>query len=108
MQASTISRPKKGFFSSSTLLILAFATAFFPRLLDLAGFPSLVNFIHFFFVPLASAWIIVQAPNRSPSEMATIKVILGSITALFGVMVASALLNDAGIINLVISFSAMD
>jgi len=36
--------------------------------------------------------------------MATIKVILGSITALFGVMVASALLNDAGIINLVISF----
>ncbi len=104
MQAISIPRKQKGFISSSTLLILAFSTAFFPRLLDSAGFPSAINFVHFLFVPVASIWIILQAPNKSRAQLDTLKTMLGGLFFLFAVMVASALLNQAGIINLVLSF----
>jgi hypothetical protein len=54
MQIETLpSEKKKGYISSTNLVLIALATAFFPRMLMLVKIPSIVNFLHFASVPLA-------------------------------------------------------
>ncbi len=102
--SSYITYKPKAFVDSSTLLLLAFSTAFFPRLLDTIGFPAAVNFLHFLFVPLACCWVIAQAPNRDRTQIATAKVLISSLCTLLTVMIASAILNSAGLINVAVSY----
>lgn len=90
---------QKGVLSSSTLLLLAFASAFFPRILESVGAPSPINFLHFMVLPAACGFIISNTHSRSRRQMAIVKSIIFGLLALFAISTASALLNNAGLIN---------
>lgn len=92
------------YIQSSTLLLLAFASVFFPRLLDTLGAPSLVNFFHFFVVPFAFIVALFQTRTKNRNQISISKEILCGLLILLGVMFASALLNKAGFINVVLNY----
>lgn len=104
MQFTTSSPQQNELVSNSTLLLLAFATAFFPRILDMLGAPSPVNFLHFATVPLVSAWILTQRPVNDKRHVASCKALFAGLFIFLVIATASALLNDAGVINVVLSF----
>lgn len=93
------STKQKGFLSSSTLLLLAFASAFFPRILEAVGAPSPVNFLHFMVLPAACGFILSNSHSRSRRQIAIVKSIIFGLLVLFVIATASALLNNAGLIN---------
>jgi len=89
---------------NSTLLLLAFTTAFLSRVLHALGVPSLVNFLHLAAVPLAC--IVALCTNRSKDQcqIQISRSILLGLYFMLAVMTASALLNNTGIINVVFEF----
>jgi hypothetical protein len=95
---------KKGYIKSSTLILLAFATAFFPRILDTLGAPSPVNFAHFAFVPFACGFALAKSRTKNRNQILISKMLLSGILVLFGVITASALVNNAGLSNLILEF----
>jgi hypothetical protein len=95
---------QKGQLTNSTLLLIAFATAFFPRILDAAGVPSVVNFVHFAVVPVACGIALAKTRVRDKKQIASVTALFISLTVFFGLMTASALLNNAGLINVFVNF----
>jgi hypothetical protein len=95
---------EKGHLANSTLLLIAFATAFFPRIIDTMGAPSTINFLHFAVVPVASGIVLLKTRVRDRQQIASVQALVTSLTVLFGIMLASALLNNAGLINVVMNF----
>lgn len=93
-----------GYIKNSTLLVIAFATAFFPRVLDSVGFPSAVNFVHFITVPLACGIVLLQSKTRDRNQILISRSLLVGLTVLLGVTIASALMNNAGVINAILDF----
>lgn len=95
---------KKGYVKSSTLVILAFATAFLARCLESLGAPSPVNFLHFLAVPFACGVVLSTSKSKNQNQISISWLIIGGLFILLGVIFASALLNEAGVINAVLSF----
>lgn len=96
--------PKKEYVSSSLLIYFAFCTAFFPRILDAVGFPSVVNFLHFAVVPLVLAIVVTTAKSKGRDQIAVSGTLLLGILFFFGVFLISALINNAGLINAILDF----
>jgi hypothetical protein len=99
-----VSPPKQNglIISGSTLVLLAFATVFFPRVLTAMKIPSAINFLHFIVVP--SVVIFVLSKTRSIVRGQICKNILFGLLILLIVNFASAFLNTAGFINAVLDF----
>ena len=94
----------QSYIQSSTLLLLAFVTVFFPRVLDTLGAPSLVNFFHFFVVPFAFLIALFQTRTKNRNQISISKELLLGLFLLLGVMIASAFLNKAGFINIILNY----
>ncbi|MBW4596880.1 MAG: hypothetical protein KME46_29305 [Brasilonema angustatum HA4187-MV1] len=92
-------RPKQGIIRNSTLFLLGFATAFFPRLLSSYGAPSAINFVHFLVIPTVVGIAIFTTELKDRKQIAMIGELVFGIGILLACMTASALLNQAGIIN---------
>jgi hypothetical protein len=88
--------------SGSTLVLIAFTTVFFPRVLTAMKIPSAINFLHFIVVPIVV--IFVLSKTRSAIRSLICKKILFGLLILLAVTFASALLNTAGFINAVLDF----
>lgn len=88
----------------SGLMVIAIATAFFPRILVTLGAPQATNFIHFAIVPLACAITIFRAKTRSRYQRETVRLAFFGLMLLLIAIVSSALYNSAGLINTVLSF----
>ena len=104
-QASLNQKEKPhGYISSSNLVILALAAAFFPRVLMMLKIPSAINFLHFVVVPLA--WVVAMATTRTRDvkQLALARSIVTALWILLLVEFASAILNEAGWINAVLHF----
>jgi hypothetical protein len=95
---------KNGYISSTLLVLIALASAFFPRILMLIKVPSIVNFLHFVTVPLAFAVALSKSRSKDPQQIATSKKILFALLLILTVGFASALFNNAGVINVVLHF----
>ncbi|HEY9660086.1 MAG TPA: hypothetical protein V6C65_16635, partial [Allocoleopsis sp.] len=95
---------RRGFVASSSLALLAFATAFFPRVIAALGIPAAVNFLHFITIPFASFYVLSQSRTRDYRQIALAQGILFGLGALLAVITASALVNSAGVINVVLDF----
>ena len=95
---------KSNYINSSSLILLAFATAFFPRILDTAGAPSAINFVHFAIVPLVCAIALFKTRTRDRKQILVSKSLLLGLFIFLVVIFASAFLNDAGVVNAVIEF----
>ncbi|MCW6038844.1 hypothetical protein K4A83_21640 [Spirulina subsalsa FACHB-351] len=94
----------RGYIQTSTLILLAFASAYFSRVLDSIGFPSFINFAHFATIPLA-CWIALTKSRSKDREQTAISwMLFAGLFIFLWIMFASALLNDAGIINVIVNF----
>ena len=99
-----VPKKKEGYISNFKLVMLAFATAFFPRLIDAAGAPSAINFLHFICVPIAFFVVLNTTKIKDRHQIVISRSLLSGLVILFGVMTASAFWNNAGVINLVLDF----
>ena len=89
---------------NSTLIIIAFATTFFPRLLTYFGAPSPINFVHFFTIPAVCGVAIFTTQIKNRKHIATAWELIIGLTILLACMLTSALINKAGIINIVLQY----
>lgn len=95
---------QKGFISSSRLILIAFATAFFPRILESMGAPAPINFVHFVMVPIVCLLVYLRSRNVSRQQRRLMQAILTGLYLYFAVSTASALLNRAGAVNIFLNF----
>ena len=96
-------KEKKAFIANSILIILAFASAFFPRIISSVGIPKIINFIHFPTVLLACSIVIVKTQIKDKNQISIAKDLIIGLFVLLTVMAASALLNQAGLINMFVA-----
>ncbi|MGB3616016.1 MAG: hypothetical protein WBA10_19650 [Elainellaceae cyanobacterium] len=90
--------------SNSKLMLFAFSVAFFPRLLSYFGAPSIINLAHLFIVPAAACIVLLTSKARHRQQISIAWELIFAMGIFFAVMVASALINDAGEINVCLQF----
>jgi hypothetical protein len=93
-----------GYLTNSTLVLIAFASAFFPRVMMMLKLPSIVNFLHFVAVPFSCSVVLAKARSKDRKQISISKEVLIALIYLLIVEIASALVNGAGLINVVLSF----
>ena len=99
---------KKSFYKISGLLITAFSTAFYSRIVcSVTRLPSVLNHLHFA-VPLMTAMILTTARPKDPKQISIVWMLLSGLLTLLGVMTTSALINHAGIINVIFDFLILE
>ena len=87
---------------SSILVLLTFATAFFPRVVAAIGVPSLVNFVHFGVLAILVGLTLPRTPVKIWNYLS--KQIWFGLFILLVLIVASALFNLAGVSNVILDF----
>jgi hypothetical protein len=90
------------FIKNHIIILLVFASAFFPRMLTAVGAPSLINFAHLIFVPITCIFIVVQ--TRTRIRVYAVLELLAGLMIMLAVVVSSALVNQAGVINVVLDY----
>ncbi len=99
------SLPKNdGTLSNTTMLLWSFATAFFPRLFTYFGAPAILNFVHFGIVPIAAAITLWTSRVRDRRQVRVAQDLLWAMGILLGVMITSAIINQASIVNVFLYF----
>ncbi|MDF5728063.1 MAG: hypothetical protein PUP92_08475, partial [Rhizonema sp. PD38] len=98
------SNNKKSFIKTSVLILIAYASAFFPRIIQSIGAPSIINFLHFATVPLAFGIAATTAKTKNRNQITIFWELTFGLLLLLCVMISSALLNGAGIINVILDF----
>jgi hypothetical protein len=96
-----LASPRK-LFRSSSLIILTFVAAFYPRVLAAMKIPSVVNFLHFAFIALLLVFTLPRIRSRVHVGIST-DLIYG-LYAILLIISASAFWNTAGVINVVLDF----
>lgn len=98
-------KPKqKGYVTNLELILFGLGTALFSRVLITLKIPSLVNFLHFITIPLACGSVLFNSRSKDPKQLAISKSILLSLFIFLIVIIASALINEAGIINAILDY----
>lgn len=95
---------KKGFITSYTLNLYAFITAFFSRIIDTLGAPAIINFFHFAVIPSACITALLTSKNNNKERIKTTNLVLGALFVLFITIIVSAIVNQAGMINVILDF----
>ena len=95
---------KKAYLNNSTLIVLAFAVVFYARIVASTIHLSLLNLLHFMIVPAVCVIAITTTRTKDPKQIAICYSFIIGLSILFGVTIASALLNHAGLINAIVSF----
>ena len=89
---------------NSTLIIIAFATAFFPRIFSYFGIPPTINFVHF---PIVAIVFVIATLTTKVKNKQQIKIFWELMTGL-GILLTcitvSALINEAGAINVFLQY----
>lgn len=89
---------------NSVLILISYATAFFSRIFNTLGAPAVINFAHFAVLPLACSIVITSTPVRDKQQISISRALLASLFILLGVFTASALVTQAGLINVFLAF----
>ena len=95
---------KTAYLSNSLLIIFAFCAVFYSRIVASTIRVSLLNLLHFIVVPAVCTIALYTTRTRDPKQIALCFSFLTGLFILFGVTIASALLNHAGLINAIVSF----
>lgn len=101
---SNLIKPKKGYIKLSILTLFAFSMAFFSRVLQLLKFPSIINLVHLGLVPWLFAFALWKTKIKDKQQITIIKQMVTALFILLVISFASALLNEAGLINIIVSF----
>jgi hypothetical protein len=94
----------KGFIKSSILVLFAFCSVFFSRMLGTLGVPSTINFLHFIVVPFACWIVLSKSKNRDRKKNELIQLLLVGLLIFLVAILISTMINDAGIINAALSY----
>lgn len=89
---------------TSTLILFAFGVLFFSRLIDVLGAPEIVNFVHFAVIPFVCGFALVNTRTQDRQQISGTWALIGGLLTLLGVMLASAILNGASIVNVVLDY----
>ena len=94
------------YFRSSILVVFAISTVFFIRasFCTLTPAPSALNFFHFISVPLTCIIVLLKSKGQDKEQHVVVRYLVIGIFTLLVVMLASAILNDAGLINVILYF----
>lgn len=95
---------RQNYYRTSTLILVAFATAFLPRIITTVGAPKPLNFLHFIAVPFACILAISQSKSKDAKQINIAWLVIAGLLVYLTIMTASALINQAGIINLVVDY----
>jgi hypothetical protein len=104
MTSTYVLTKNTGKIGSVALLLFGFATVFYPRVLTSFGAPSVLNFVHFGVIPIIVGLVILNFPAQRPIQRRIISSLLLNMGTLLAIMVASALLNQAGLVNIFVYF----
>ncbi|XWK88886.1 MAG: hypothetical protein U7127_02140 [Phormidium sp.] len=99
-----VRKKQKGYIQLTTLMLFAFSSAFFPRVLTALKFPSIVSLLHLGIVPFVCVFSLLKTKAKDRNQIAAIQELTIALLFFLGVTIASAILNDAGIINLFLAF----
>jgi hypothetical protein len=97
-------KQKKSLLAISTLIMLAFASAFFPRIIEAVGFPSLINFLHFFTVPFTLLAALTKTRTKIVNQIVIVKKLVLGLFLFLLIVVISGLINGAGAINVIVDY----
>ncbi|NEQ31299.1 MAG: hypothetical protein F6K04_09865 [Leptolyngbya sp. SIO4C5] len=95
---------QKGYIQLTTLAVFGFCSIFFPRVLTLIKFPSVINLAHFAVVPWIFAFALAKTRVKDRQQITIIWELIFALFLFLCVNLASALVNDAGIINACMNF----
>jgi len=95
---------QQGYITNLNLTLFGLGTALFPRVLTGLKIPSVVNFLHFLAIPLACGSVLVGSRSKDPKQLALTKRLLIGLFILLIIVCASALINQAGMINAVLDY----
>jgi hypothetical protein len=95
-------RPNRQLLRSSSLIILTFVVAFFPRVLAAMKIPSVVNFLHFGCILLLLLFTLPRIRSRLQVQLST--QLLYGLYGLLLIISASAFWNNAGVLNIILDF----
>ncbi len=99
------SKKTQDYIELSKLTLLAFSSAFFPRVFtSWLGFPSILNLAHLIIVPGVFFLTLIKTKVKDKKQIIIVKELVIALTIFFGVNIASALLNNAGTINAFFNF----
>lgn len=105
MNTQALLRKKRnGYILLSGLVLFAFSLAFYSRVLTLLKFPSIVNQLHLLVIPWLCIFALFKTRVKDRSQILVTKQLIIALVFFFGVNLASALLNNAGIINVIVNF----
>lgn len=107
MNSQKLEKKNRGVISNTQLVLMGFATAFFPRLLTYFGAPDPLNFFHLIFVPIVSVIVFFKARIKKRKQISIIWELVFGLFILLAIMLASALVNDAGYVNVALLFLFM-
>jgi len=97
------SKPKV-YITNSNLTLFGIGTALFPRIFTTLKIPAAINFLHFAAIPFACGSVLFNSRSKDPKQIAVSKSLLLSLFLFLIVVFASALLNEAGVVNAVLDY----
>ncbi|MFB2839411.1 hypothetical protein [Floridanema evergladense] len=103
LESATAKKPK-GYVTNANLTLFGIATALFPRVLTALKIPSAINFLHFAAIPFACWSVVTTSRSKDRKQIEISKQLLIGIFLFLTVTIASSLLNNAGIVNAILSF----
>ncbi|MBE9080144.1 hypothetical protein IQ241_23095 [Romeria aff. gracilis LEGE 07310] len=92
------------YIKNSNLIIVAFSSVFYSRIISTTLGSSLINLLHFGIVPFICFSVILSSRNKSLRQRHINFLMISGLLILLGAIVASAIWNDAGLINAIVSF----
>ena len=95
---------KRGYIQISILVMLAFCSAFFPRVLLLIKFPSLINIVHLGIVPWVCFTVLTKTRTRDQKQIDLIWNLLIALLCFLSINLASALNGEGGAVNAFVNF----
>ncbi|MFB2894424.1 hypothetical protein ACE1CI_16060 [Aerosakkonemataceae cyanobacterium BLCC-F50] len=104
LESTRVKKKQKGYVTNSNLTLFGIATALFPRVLTALKIPSAINFLHFAAIPFACWSVVTTSRSKDRKQIEISQQLLIGIFLFLTVTIASALLNNAGVINAVLDF----
>lgn len=95
---------KKAYIRNSNLIIAGFSSVFYSRIIATTIRFSLLNLLHFALVPAVCAITLTTTRTRDSKQISLCFSFLVGLLFLLTATVASALWNNAGLINAIVSF----
>lgn len=97
-------RKKKNYIQNSDLIIAAFCSIFYSRIVATTIRFSLLNLLHFAVVPFVCAIALLTTRTKDAKQISLSYAFLGGLFVLLIAIIASAVWNDAGLINAIVCF----